>query len=168
MERSGKLYQQRLLEPMLSTSECEDKSGNYILRLKILLFDKEMCFFCDKAGCKRDQLHKVATDSARIRLKRDIEMSHREDLKIRLRNVSNPGDCHARNIFYHKICLNTHNQIHPQLTHCLQLVTREQTMSLYPPSEIFVFEGKITMGEIENVLQQNRFWQRPTGEIKDV
>ncbi|CAH1154560.1 unnamed protein product [Phaedon cochleariae] len=158
MGRSERLYQQRLLEPLPSTSNCEEKSRNFILRSELPLYERDKCIFCDKTGSKKDQLRKIATDSAGIRLKKAIEMSHREDLKIRLSDCSDPLDCHARDISYHKMCWNTHvvNILRPKPSDPLTSTCFEGTNVEFVASlRDFLLDGNVTtMGEIENFYQR--------------
>ena len=68
--------------------------------------NKDVCFFCQKSGLRRNPLHKASTKRAGKHLRSAVELSNDDSLKVRLNTAIDPTDAHAIDVQYHNNCWN--------------------------------------------------------------
>ena len=68
--------------------------------------NKDVCFFCQKSGLRRNPLHKASTKRAGEHLRSAVELSNDDSLKVRLNTAIDPTDAHAIDVQYHNNCWN--------------------------------------------------------------
>ena len=114
-------------------------------------------YIFNEEGTRRNRLTTIATDSAGIRLKKAVDLSSNEILKIRLSDCTDPGDAHAKDIAYHKQCWTVHvvNVLRPKYNpsegmqqNCV--LTQATNVEFLSSLSEFLQEGNVTtMGKIE-------------------
>lgn len=67
-------------------------------------YNKDVCFFCDKAAGYRENLRAVSTHSAGESLHDAIKISGNDNLRVKLSTAVDLKDAHAIDIKYHKKC----------------------------------------------------------------
>lgn len=75
-----------------------------LTRSKTTPYSKEVCFFCDKEAGYREALSSVSTLSAGKSLRKAIELSGDDKLRVKLSTAVDFEDAHAIDIKYHKKC----------------------------------------------------------------
>lgn len=181
VDRSERRYDEEVHSQKHFTSchEGEDIEERYTTRSVVPIYDKKKCLFCNEEGSKRNKLHMVATDSAGIRLKSAVLQSGSDVLKIRISDCTSPGDAHAKDILYHKLCWNKHvvNVLRPKRlstenkcnSHAYQATNAEFLSSLSD----YLLEGNVTtMSEIElfyrNIAKGNGLEEEHTKSRKQI
>ena len=97
-------------QPSTSDKKTESEAMEYdshdahFTRSSAPLYVKSHCFFCDRAGTKRKQLHHVSLDSAGFILQEVVDLSGNDVWRVRLSEAIPPGDAHAMDVLYHAGC----------------------------------------------------------------
>ena len=76
------------------------EDSQQITRLKTILYDKNVGFFCEGDAGYRQSLYRVLTSSAGESLRVGSEMSSNDKLRIKLSSAIDPSDAHAIDIKY--------------------------------------------------------------------
>ena len=82
----------------------QEPSTSQLTRSKTTPYNRDVCFFCDKAAGYREQLRTVSTKSAGKSLHDAIEITGNDKLRVKLSTAVDLKDAHAIDIKYHKKC----------------------------------------------------------------
>ena len=102
---TGKLkrIKERYEREMAGHDESRRKS-NQLTRSKTMPYDRDVCFFCEKAAGYQDPLHSISTTSAGHSLRMAIEKGENDRLQVKLSSAIDSEDAVAIDIKYHKKC----------------------------------------------------------------
>ena len=105
---TGKLkrIKERYEREMAGHDESRRKS-NQLTRSKTMPYDRDVCFFREKAAGYQDPLHSISTTSAGHSLRVAIETAENDRLQVKLSSAIDSDDAVAIGIKYHKKVLGT-------------------------------------------------------------
>ena len=100
---TGKLkrIKERHEREMAGHDESRRKS-NQLARSKTMPYDRDVCFFCEKAAGYQDPLNSISTTSAGHSLRMAIKIAKKDRLQVKLSSAIDSEDAVAIDIKYHK------------------------------------------------------------------
>ncbi|KAK2563742.1 hypothetical protein P5673_012729, partial [Acropora cervicornis] len=104
IKRSKERYERELAGPNEQRRKTALPSTSQLTRSKTTPYNRDVCFFCDKAAGYREQLGTVSTKSAGKSLHDAIEITGNDKLWVKLSTAVDLKDAHAIDIKYHKKC----------------------------------------------------------------
>lgn len=102
LKRVKDRHERELSGPDESRRKPADSEVKQLTRSKTSPYDKNVCFFCEKAAGYRETLHSVCTTSAGHSLRAAIESAGNDKLLVKLSTSIDASDAHAIDIKYHK------------------------------------------------------------------
>lgn len=88
----------------MNLDEKQDSEVKQLTHSKTSPYDKNVCFFCEKAAGYRETLHCVCTTLTGHSLRAAIESAGNDKLLVKLSTSIDASDADAINIKYHKRC----------------------------------------------------------------
>ena len=170
----GKLkrIKERYEREMAGHDESRRKS-NQLTRSKTMPYDRDVCFFCEKAAGYQDPLHSVSTTSAGHSLRVAIETAEKDRLQVKLSSAIDSEDAVAIDIKYHKKCWarnvssvlrkGADNKSNPACLGSAEIATEVEFLDL---TKKILKDGQVpTMAELEtayvSILKSNNATSHP-------
>ena len=167
LKRVKERHERELSGPDESRRKTRVPEVKQLTRSKTSPYDKNVCFFCEKAPGYRESLHSVCTTSAGQSLQAAIESAGNDKLLVKLSTAIDASDAHAIDVKYHKKCWASNvtsvvRRVSTDKGNCKSVDSAEiaAEIEFLDTTEMVLREGKIpTMADLEAayncILQAN-------------